>query len=56
MRKVLFLLCSIISLLSVHAQDSSKKEISEYRASATKVNDLVHTKLDVVSIMQKGTS
>ena len=47
MRTVLFLLCSIISLLSVHAQDSSKKEISEYRATATKLHDLVHTKLEV---------
>ncbi len=47
MRKVLFLLCSIASLLSVHAQDSSKKEISQYRATPTKLHDLVHTKLEI---------
>src|SRR5258708_10857816 len=47
MRTVLFLICSFISLLSVHAQDSSGKKISEYRATATKLHDLVHTKLEI---------
>jgi aminopeptidase N len=47
MRKLLFLVCSFVSFLSVHAQDSSKIEISEYRATATKLHDLVHTKLEI---------
>ncbi|HEY2648260.1 MAG TPA: M1 family aminopeptidase [Puia sp.] len=47
MRTVLFLIGAFISLLSVHAQDSSKKNISEYRATATKLHDLIHTKLEI---------
>ena len=47
MRTVLLLMGAFISLLSVHAQDSSKNNISEYRATATKLHDLVHTKLEI---------
>ena len=47
MRTVLFLIGVFISLISVHAQDSPKTEISEYRATATKLHDLVHTKLEI---------
>lgn len=47
MKTVLLLICSLVSLLSVRAQDSTKTRLSEYRAAATKLHDLVHTKLDV---------
>ena len=47
MRTALFLIGAFVSVLSVHAQDSSKKNISEYRATATKLHDLVHTKLEI---------
>src|SRR4051812_46618412 len=47
MRTVLFLIGALISILSVHAQDSSKTKLSEYRAAATKLHDLIHTKLDI---------
>ena len=47
MRTALFLIGALVSVLSVQAQDSSKKNISEYRATATKLHDLVHTKLEI---------
>src|SRR6202051_3798840 len=47
MRTVVFLICAFVSVLSVHAQDSSKNKMSEYRATATKLHDLVHTKLEI---------
>src|SRR5438477_7664500 len=47
MRTVLLLTCSFITLLCVHAQDSSKTKLSEYRATATKLHDVIHTKLEV---------
>ena len=47
MRTVLLLIGAFISVLFVHAQDSSKENISEYRATATKLHDLIHTKLEI---------
>ncbi len=47
MKTLLFLLYSFASFITVHAQDSTKTGLSEYRATATKLHDLVHTKLDV---------
>ena len=47
MRTALLLICAFVSVLSVHAQDSSKNKISEYRATATKLHDLIHTKLEI---------
>src|SRR3954462_7510533 len=41
------LIGAFISILSLHAQDSSKNNIYEYRATATKLHDLIHTKLEI---------
>src|ERR1700749_5050308 len=47
MRTVLLLIAAFISVFPIRAQDSSKTKLSEYRAAATKLHDLIHTKLDV---------
>jgi aminopeptidase N len=47
MKTALLLICSFGYLLSVRAQDSALAKLHEYRAAATKLHDLVHTKLEI---------
>jgi aminopeptidase N len=47
MRTVFLVIAAFMSVLTIRAQDASKENISEYRAAATKLHDLVHTKLEI---------
>src|ERR1700733_6575290 len=50
MKKILFFFAFSSFIVSVHAQDEQTNDTSwkhQYRATATRINDLVHTKLEV---------
>ncbi len=49
MKRITCLLAGLMMSVALFAQDSAtiRKELAIYRATATKINDLVHTKLDV---------
>ena len=49
MKKALLLTLCFLSLIGLHAQEPAKKDaeaVPAYRETATKINNLVHTKLD----------
>lgn len=47
MKKGLLISCCLFLLVGVQAQEASDPALREYRATPTRINNLVHTKLDV---------